>query len=179
MSLLHTVHEGDPMMVLAGVGLPFGARVIGAQTGADEPLVWISVCLIGTHLPQMYRPEELHRLVADDAALYGLCQDCLGFGTAAVVAELSEPVPADQVPDPCETCDGTGRPALRCTVRRSDDGGAMEAELTVVDHEFVPAPKAFTRWRQRGMDMVVVDAARSCMGCGYQRENPIHTTPHV
>jgi hypothetical protein len=125
--------------VTSGPGIPAGARVLG---DAGDGRVWLDVCLFGQHLPQMYKPDDLHDLTVDGCAALGLCPDCLGFGDL-------DPTPAggmlqvmwlarslDEVSKPCPGCGGTGRPALRVTITR--DGAGTTAGLRALPHSYVP-----------------------------------------
>src|ERR1017187_9198745 len=69
--------RADGIWGTRGPGLPCGARRLGDGPGGR---VWLDVCIIGQHLPQMYRPGDLRDLTAEGCARLGLCPDCLGFG---------------------------------------------------------------------------------------------------
>jgi hypothetical protein len=126
--------------VTSGPGLPCGARKLG---DAPEPpfRVWLDVCILGQHLPQMYRPGDLNELTAEGCARLGLCPDCLGFGDldpglAPGMLEAARGI--DEVRQPCPGCGGTGRPALRITLDRS--GGGVTGSIRPLPHEYVPPP---------------------------------------
>jgi len=119
--------------------MPVGARVVGDAPELPQPPFldvrqWVDICIMGQHLPQMYKPDEIAPLDADDCALYGLCPDCLGYGTKQwEEVELASGI--DLLVHPCEKCSGTGRPAVRCQVVRTAD--SVEARIDVLPHPFV------------------------------------------
>lgn len=125
-----------PFWVPSGPGLPCGARELG---DAGDGKTWLDVCIMGQHLPQMYRTAELNELTPGACARLGLCPDCLGFGD-------TNPVPAgdlleaargiDQVTAPCPGCGGSGRPALRVTLTR--DASGVTGDIRPLPHEYVP-----------------------------------------
>src|SRR4051794_15335986 len=128
------MNEGDAVYVLMGDGLPVGARVLGA----GDPC-WLDVNIMGQHLPQQYRPTEVQALDPQVARASGLCSTCLGYGTTG-----ANPPPAtsiDQLEDPCEDCGGSGRSALRVTIRR--DPGETVGSITVKLHDPVPGDRGF------------------------------------
>lgn len=129
------------LWVLNGPGLPCGARELGDRTvlgPAPDGRVWLDVSVLGQHLPQAYAAEEIRELDPAGCGRLGLCPDCLGFGDM-------NPAPAgdlltfarglDQVQSPCPGCGGTGRPALRVTVRRDESG--TTASIRPLPHAYV------------------------------------------
>jgi hypothetical protein len=127
--------------VTGGPGLPCGARKLGDSVlgPAREGRAWLDVCLLGQHLPQMYRDAEMHALDADGCARLGLCPDCLGFGDTAravVTDALLAARGIDEVKHPCPGCGGTGRPALRITVTRGQ--GGVQGDIRPLPHAYVP-----------------------------------------
>jgi hypothetical protein len=122
--------------------LPCGARELGddALGPAADGRVWLDVCILGQHLPQMYARDEANDLRADDCERLGLCPDCLGFGDldrSPVTDPLTAARGIDQVKRPCPNCGGSGRPAIRVTVRRDLSGGVTGA-IRPVPHAYVP-----------------------------------------
>jgi hypothetical protein len=159
----------DGIWVTSGPGLPCGARKLG---DAGDGRVWLDVCIIGQHLPQMYRPGDMDDLTAEGCARLGLCPDCLGFGDldpglAAGMLEAARGV--DQVKSPCPGCGGTGRPALRITIRR--DGSGVQGSIRPLPHEYAP-PLA-------GADPLLLAAFEApgdmCLACGMPQDG---TGPH-
>ena len=156
--------------VTSGPGLPCGARTLDdAVLGkAARGRVWLDVCIIGQHLPQMYRQAELNDLDADGCARLGLCPDCLGFGDASPVA-VTDPLMAargvDQLKRPCAGCGGSGRPALRVTVTRG--GGSVEGSIRPLPHEYVPPLPAGSLPEAAALlgALTGVDE-RMCLACG-------------
>ena len=159
----------DGIWVTSGPGLPCGARRLGDGPGGR---VWLDVCIIGQHLPQMYRPGDLRDLTAEGCARLGLCPDCLGFGDldprlAADMLEAARGV--DQVKSPCPGCGGSGRPALRITIRR--DGSGVRGSIRPLPHEYAPPlgspdPLLLAAFEAPG-DM--------CLACGMPQDG---TGPH-
>jgi len=131
----------DAFWVASGPGIPCGARRLGDDVlGAAPPgRTWLDVCIIGQHLPQMYQDSEMRALMPGDCPALGLCPDCLGFGdtSPAVAADpLTASRGVDQVKRPCPGCGGSGRPALRVTVRR--DGPDITGSIRPLPHGYVP-----------------------------------------
>ena len=122
--------------VTSGPGMPCGARELGS---APDGRVWLDVCILGQHLPQMYRKDDMGGLDADGCARLGLCPDCLGFGDmdpALAVDMLSAARGIDEVARPCAGCGGTGRPAVRVTIAR--DGSGVTGSIRPLSHTYVP-----------------------------------------
>src|SRR5438552_5422298 len=122
--------------VSSGPGLPCGARILG---DAGDGRVWVDMCTMGQHLPQMYPPGEVHDLTPDGCARLGLCPDCLGFGDTApgLAGDLGEAARGiDEVQHPCAGCGGSGRPALRVTLTR--DPAGVTGGIRLLPHEYVP-----------------------------------------
>lgn len=146
------VRSGAAVWCVSGPGIPFGARV---TRYAGSGRWWLDVCIVGQHLPQMYRTEEIRPLIPRFAVLAGLCPACLGFGTTANLAGFY-PFGIDEI-DPCEHCGGTGRPCLRAAGRRSPDGA--QGDVQVLPHKLVTAS---------GLPGVL---AGVCLGCGNEAAN--------
>ena len=126
----------DGIWVASGPGVPCGARRLG---DAGDGRVWVDVCIMGQHLPQMYQSAELHDLAAEDCARLALCPACLGWGdtSGTLPADLAEAARGiDEVREPCAECGGSGRPALRITVTR--DGAGIQGTITPLPHKYVP-----------------------------------------
>ena len=127
--------------VTSGPGMPCGARKLGDSVlgPAQSGRVWLDVCILGQHLPQMYREGELCDLTAEGCARLGLCPGCLGFGDASP-AVVTDPLLAargiDEVKRPCPGCGGSGRPAVRVTVQR--DSGGVQGSIRSLPHQYVP-----------------------------------------
>ena len=141
------VRLNDAVMVLSGT-IPVGGRIVDLGDG-ERP--WVDICVLGQHLPQMYRLVEIEALDAASAEALGLCGTCLGYGTTG------PPVPPatsfDQLVDPCPTCTGTGRPAIRLTMVR--DGPNVSLLIGAVRHEARVGPEyAF------------------CLACGMHPDDP-------
>jgi hypothetical protein len=131
----------DGIWVTSGPGLPCGARKLGDDVlgPASRGRTWLDVCIIGQHLPQMYRDSEMRDLRPVDCARLGLCPDCLGFGDTSPAAITDARLAArgvDQVEHRCPGCGGTGRPALRVTIQR--DGGGVQGSIRPLPHEYAP-----------------------------------------
>lgn len=124
-----------------GPGLPCGARELGDSVLGPAPAgrLWLDVCVIGQHLPQMYRKDEVRELDAPGCARLGLCPDCLGFGDLSPGAARDALAAArgiDQVSRPCPNCGGSGRPAVRAAVTR--DASGVTGSVRPLPHEYVP-----------------------------------------
>lgn len=146
MSATHIVHkENIPVgfWVLGAPGLPQGAQILGEappNTATKRPRMWVDVCILGQHLPQMYEKREIYALNAEISKLLGLCPDCLGFGDMAPpspnasIAVLARGV--DEVIHKCPACSGSGRPAIVATVRRARN--ETRGIIYTVQHAYVP-----------------------------------------
>lgn len=129
------------LWVASGPGIPCGARLLsgpGLEPYADGR-VWLDVCIIGQHLPQVYRPDEIHQLTAEKCPQLGLCPDCFGFGDVSNVTvnslfDASRGI--DQIRRACINCAGSGRPAIRITVKRTPT--ETTATIRPIPHEYVP-----------------------------------------
>ena len=150
--------------VTGGPGMPYGARRLG---DAGDGRVWLDVCILGQHLPQMYRPGELNDLAPEGCARLGLCPDCLGFGdldpgVAEGMLEAARGI--DEVRQPCPGCGGTGRPALRITLDRSN--GGIQGSIRPLPHEYEPPLE--------GRDPVLAAAFEvpqdMCLACGMPQD---------
>lgn len=154
----------DGFWVTAGPAMPCGARRLG---DAGDGRVWLDVCILGQHLPQMYEPGDLRDLTAEGCARLGLCPDCLGFGDldpglAADMLQAARSI--DEVPRPCPGCEGTGRPALRITLDRS--GGGIQGSIRPLPHPYAPPLD--------GTDPVLLAAFAApegmCLACGMPQD---------
>ncbi len=119
--------------------MPCGARALGDDALGKAPAgrTWLDVCILGQHLPQMYRRKEMRELTAEGCFRLGLCPDCLGFGDlslAGTVVGLARGV--DELQRPCAGCGGSGRPALRVTIERS--AGSVHGDIRPLSHQYVP-----------------------------------------
>lgn len=127
-------------------GLPGNDLAVAARVMREAPSgrIWLDTNTVGQHLPQMYRPEDTTPLTAETCAIYGLCSECLGYGS-----EEDAPLAAalDQIPVRCMACGGTGRPSLRVQIER--DGSGMVARMQILPHEPIP-----------------YEGRESCMACG-------------
>jgi hypothetical protein len=128
--------------VLSGPSLPCGARAIGDehQLGpAREGTMWLDVCVLGQHLPQMYRVSEAQELTAEGCVRLGLCEQCLGWGDAGET-DAHEVLHAarrvDEVKHPCPGCGGSGRPAIRVSVNVVS--GGLTGHVRPLPHVYVP-----------------------------------------
>lgn len=141
------VWQGKGLLALPG-GIATGARVTPevAQVLGDPPpgRVWLDLCTMGQHLPQMYLAEEVIPLDRATAERHGMCGDCLGYGTTGEVALA---MGSDELPQPCGTCAGSGRPAVEVEISRSPGS-------TVGKMRFKPHPP------------VLIDGRDDCMACG-------------
>jgi hypothetical protein len=161
---------GPGIWVLSGLGLPCGARKLGDTVlgPAQSGRVWLDVCILGQHLPQMYRKAELADLTSEGCARLGLCPDCLGFGDtspAPVADALAAARGIDQVRHPCANCGGSGRPALRVTVTRG--AGGTEGSIRPLPHAYVPPlPAADVPESAALLGAPARADERMCLACG-------------
>jgi hypothetical protein len=132
--------EAEHYWVTSGPALPCGARKLSDELmgPAFTGTVWLDVCILGQHLPQMFKEHTIRKLTADSCPKLGICSDCFGFGDLnEEITELSELARGvDRLEKPCPNCGGTGRPALRITVSRSAD--EIIADIRPVPHEYIP-----------------------------------------
>ena len=151
------------LWVINGPGLPCGARPTAAMGAAPARKMWLDVCILGQHLPQMYRKEETRRLDAAGCARLGLCPDCLGFGDLGPAARdpLAVARGIDGVARPCARCGGSGRPALRVTVNRDGSGGVVT--LDPLPHVYAPP---LDRAARAGLTVTLDLPEGSCLACG-------------
>lgn len=133
----------ERLWVLSGPGLPCGARTMGDDVlGPAQPgRVWLDMCMMGQHLPQMYRISEIGTLNGEsDCKRLGLCPDCGGYGDMGGLPTdlLMAARRLDEVPlnNRCAGCGGSGRTGLRVTIRR--DGSGLTGDIRVIPHEYVP-----------------------------------------
>lgn len=158
--------------VLSGPAMPCGARVLGP---AGDGRVWLDVCVLGQHLPQMYPPKEIHELTAEDCPRFGLCDQCFGWGDAeppktdALRVSTREVFMhavrrSNELTVPCPGCGGSGRPALRVSVREVP--GGLEGEIHPLPHAYVQPLE--------GTDPVAAAAFQlppdMCLACGMPRD---------
>lgn len=127
--------ENDAILIRRHLGMPMpiGARVFG---DAVEGFVWLDICMMGTHLPQMYRPEELERLTPTLADEMGLCIHCLGYGVSGqvgMVPLMSDTRVLEDADLLCHGCGGSGRQGIGVTIEQDEGGTTMS--VVVQDHE--------------------------------------------
>jgi hypothetical protein len=146
--------------VLSGP-LPCGATALPEEAMGQprQGTVWVDVCIMGQHLPQMYPYNELHDLAREDCAGLGLCEDCLGLGDLSPAGALGGLVRyVDDAARPCPGCAGSGRSALRVVVHRSATG--ISADIRPLPHAYVLPidPELCTAFSA---------APDICMACGF------------
>jgi hypothetical protein len=133
----------ESFWVVSGPGIPCGARELGSELlgPAPEGTVWLDVCVIGSHLPQMYRVGEVSGLAPEECPQLGLCAHCLGFGDmegSTLLDALARGV--NETGGSCPECGGSGRPAVRVSVQRSSSG--ITGEISLRPHAYVsPRPQ--------------------------------------
>lgn len=148
---------GDSVLVWSGP-MACGARVLDPDppvSPADglHGFVWLDICVMGQHLPQSYKVGELMPLDAEEAPKYGLCPECLGFGTTDPGA-VALAAGVDEIANPCPTCGGSGRPAMRVTIARAP--GSVHGHMEVLDHE-----------------PVLLGKGALCLACGMAADEPL------
>lgn len=138
-------------------GVIAAARILGAanespsESAVFVSLVrryWVDMCVLGQHLPQMYRTEEIHELKdAAQAKSLGFCGNCLGYGNLGEL-DLSNfySYGIDEVPDPCPECGATGREFIRVELSRDKYG--VEGHIKMLPHTYLGnAKKGDLCWR--------------------------------
>lgn len=154
--------------VVSGPGFPCGARELGEELlgPAREGTVWLDVCLMGNHLSQMYRTEEVHELTSARAEELGLCGHCMGFGDmdkSTLFDCLART--ADETGTPCPVCAGSGRACLRVTVVRTE--ASITGQLRILPHRYVAPPEG--DW-QLELRFVFEAPPDMCLACGNPRD---------
>lgn len=123
-------------MVLVSAGLPpltpklYHAGRVMQETGST---VWLDVCIMGQHLPQQYKREEITAMTPELIKEHSLCETCQGYGTTDLFEDLPIGAGPDQVPHPCETCGATGKKYLRVTLHR--DASGVTGQMNILPHE--------------------------------------------
>lgn len=142
---------GDHVYAINPVeGMPFAGVVMDVADPSIKTW-WIDMVMIGNHLPQMYKEEELKPLTADVASSLGMCAECLGYGTRRNYQDIPLASGNDQLPDPCENCGGTGRPAVRMHIDRKPN--EIVGQLEFLPHKAI--------WLDSGL----------CLGCGIYKDS--------
>lgn len=138
----------EAVWVKSSADLPCGARRALPEGVAQPDKAWLDVCVLGHHIPQMYRDSEIYPLTAEDCPRLGLCPDCLGYGDLwepGRDASIREVVRGpDQLRQPCTRCEGSGRPALKVNIER--DASGLTGSLSHRVHNFTPWPDAGPGW---------------------------------
>jgi hypothetical protein len=152
------------LLVIAGLGIPVAAKIIPDLPMPGLPgRVWLNINLLGHHLPQMYADEEIHDVLTKaNAASWGLCAACMGFGTNAELPDLYWPTGVDEIPEPCAGCHGTGRPCFIVTVTVGEH--VTEAAVGILPHEYVKSQP-------------LPGITGLCLGCGEMPDNKNHRLP--
>lgn len=154
----HKLREGEAVWVSLPMespgSIPMAARVVGEMPGS---MWWINLNTIGQHLPQQYRRRELHPLDAESCPGLGLCPQCLGFGTTSPLVVPDYPYGVDEIPSPCPSCEGSGRPFLRVGIQR--EAQSVTGELSILPHSYVPP----------------VLGVGTCLGCGHPPDAAHHS----
>lgn len=150
--------------VYSGPGIPCGARELDASVlgPSTERSMWLDVCILGQHLPQMYSREEIYELHADQCEMLGICPDCFGFGDVSN-SPITHPVQSargiDQLDLACANCGGTGRPMLRIYISRSES--ATTAQIRPIPHKYVPP-----QFEDPELAALFGATPDMCLGCG-------------
>lgn len=95
----------------------------------DGSRVWIDLCILGSHLPQMYRPTEFEPATRELAEKHELCPTCLGYGNVPFRAEAPDGVWAR-----CDDCRGSGSSKFFVDITQNADGSVIEGRVTPRDH---------------------------------------------
>lgn len=166
--------------VLHPPGQPMGCQILGDAPSSDPkmPKLWVDVCAIGQHIPQMYVKHEIRPLSASLAVQLGLCPECLGYGDLTPITKESKALEIlrgiDEVHNKCTVCHGSGRPAVLPIHRRGRDGTTVSMKMT--PHPYVPTlPSNFYTSL---MDLFQAPEDM-CLACGaaknsYYDEEPLH-----
>lgn len=164
----HKTEKSRACWVVSAPGIPCGARVLGEDYRSDR--LWLDVCIMGQHLPQMYPENEIHDLGKGHCRVLGLCEDCLGFGDKGTeppksdLMSLSRAV--DEVENPCTACGGTGRTAMRVRIVRAF--GATTAEISFLPHAYIPPldREQDDFYTDPGLKELFGAAPDTCIACG-------------
>jgi len=162
--------------VTSGPALPCGARRLPPELmGPSNPgTIWLDVCILGTHLPQMYKESEVRELTVENCSRLGICPDCCGFGDLSneeVTGIIQATRSVDELTQPCSNCGGSGRPAIRMTVKRNS--GGITAYLNPIPHKYIP-PLDGTDTKMLTLFGAPPDM---CLGCGMPQGEALHDEP--
>lgn len=119
--------QGDLVLVEAGLGTIHCPAKIAEPFPGDPPeFIWLDVNMMGVHLPQRYRVDEIKgRLeVPHQASEHGFCTDCMGFGLVHTSQGVRE----------CETCGGSGRSSIYVVMHRT---ASMSEAMFEIDQKKV------------------------------------------
>lgn len=129
------MQQGDYVMVESGVLHAVGRYACGAAMllGGPPPtgIAALDVCLLGTHLPQMYQEDQCTPIADVDVASHGFCVTCKGWG---LIEMFDYAQSVDQVLDGkagvgCTDCGGSGRKGITVTVERTPE--ALEGTTSI------------------------------------------------
>jgi hypothetical protein len=175
-----TEKQGKDFWILHPPGMPMGCQILGDAPSSTPkmPKLWVDVCALGQHMPQMHGKHEIRPLTPSLALQLGLCPECMGYGDrtplSADMTALQILRGIDEVHDKCTACNGSGRPAILPIMRRHANETSVTLQMS--PHPYVPTlPSNFytslMELFQAPTDM--------CLACGaakesYYNEEPLH-----
>jgi hypothetical protein len=107
------VYSGMVVVITKGA-VSWGGRV---TEPFDDRAWWIDVNLLGSHVLELYRVEEIASTLtvsgSNEDSISDLCKSCIGYGLTQALAGMTQ----------CGECKGSGRPdsaPLKCGVAPED-----------------------------------------------------------
>lgn len=123
----YTYKLEERVIIPGGGGMPGAMGGMVASEPQQEGFYWLDMVVLGNHLPQMYRPHEFVEATPERARAYGLCEDCLGYGSTEPVR--LEAANIGDVRTPCGRCEATGREFVRVYRKKVKDGVQMAVQI--------------------------------------------------
>ena len=125
--------QGDYFLLLSGLIHAVGRYGCGAAVflGPREDMLTLDINILSTHMPQVYRPDELTPLSQVRLADHGLCPRCRGWGLTSMYDNATmDEVLEGRHGDICPDCGGSGRPGVKVTIDRSPSGTQGKIDMS-------------------------------------------------